>query len=81
MAIIAVSNTLTNVSSLLREEGYEVIPFSQEDLQTDVDAIVVSGENENMMGMMEVSQQVPVLNAEGMSAEQVAQSLKNRLQS
>lgn len=46
-----------------------------------MDAIVLSGENENMMGMMETDLKVPVLNAEGMTAEEVAEFLMSRLKS
>ncbi|MBE3554643.1 MAG: YkuS family protein [Thermicanus sp.] len=80
MAKVAVSNTLTNVSRLLREQGFEVLPFTRGELNGRYDAVVLSGENENMMGMSERMANIPVVNADGMTAEQVVEALKNRLQ-
>jgi hypothetical protein len=76
---IAVSNTLTNVSDYLKDQGLDVVQMSQSVPQGQFDAIVLSGENETMMGMMDIQQECPVINAEGMTAEEVYQELKSRV--
>lgn len=80
MPRVAVSGSLTNVSDYLREHGYEVVSIQgQQENLGQVDALVISGENENMMGMMDVQADCPVINAEGMSAEQVYRELMRRI--
>lgn len=78
MTRIAVSETLSNISQYLTDQGYEVIPFNQGIPDHQIAAAVLSGENENMMGMMEEGK-FPIINAEGLTAEEVIQQLQNRI--
>lgn len=79
MAKVAVSNTLSNVSQLLSNNGYDVIPFQQVIPQEKCDAVILSGESENMMGIMDIEMDCPVINAGGMTAEEVLEQLQNRI--
>ncbi len=68
--IIAVEQNLTNVIDLLETEGYEVVSLDQSNLD-EVDAVVVSGADINLMNIQETLTEVPVISAAGKSAEEV----------
>ena len=74
--IIAVEGDLTNVSQALEEDDYSPVNLRQADLDS-VDAVIISGENKNAMGVMNTITDVPVIDAGGKTAEEV----KNRLSS
>ncbi|HWQ62065.1 MAG TPA: YkuS family protein [Negativicutes bacterium] len=68
--IIAVEQHLTNVIDLLETEGYEVVALDQSNLD-EVDAVVVSGADINLMNIQDTLTEVPVISAAGKSAEEV----------
>ncbi len=75
---IAVSETLSNVSQYLSDQGYDVITFNQTIPNEQIDAAILSGENENMLGMMEEGK-FPIINAEGLTATEVFEQLQKRI--
>lgn len=75
---IAVSETLSNISQYLMNQGYDVITFNQNIPNQQIDAAILSGENENLMGMMEEGK-FPIINAEGLTADEIIQQLQNRI--
>lgn len=79
MTRIAVSETLTNVSQYLSEQGYDIVSFTQSIPDSGVAAAVFSGENENIMGIMEEGK-FPIILANGLTAEEVFQQLQDRIQ-
>ncbi|WP_199616679.1 YkuS family protein [Paenibacillus alkalitolerans] len=69
MARVAVENSLNNVKDALRNNGHEVM-----DLSGGLDACdccVISGEDKNMMGMADRATMASVINAQGMTADEV----------
>lgn len=76
---IAVEQSLTNVSDALRNKGYEVVPLSNESDVQGVDCCVVTGIDSNVMGMQTISTEVPVIEASGLSAEEICQMVENKL--
>jgi Uncharacterised protein family (UPF0180) len=81
MAKIGVEQSLTNVSDALRSKGHEVVELRQEQDANGCDCCVITGEDQNVMGIQNVVTQGSVLNAHGMSAEEVCQAVESRLQS
>lgn len=69
MPRIAVAEELDHIADMLRNNGYTVVQLGNE--QKDIDAIVISGIDKNMMGMQDTESGIPVINAEGQTAEQV----------
>ncbi len=67
--IIAVEQNLSNVVELLETEGYEVVALDNTDLGS-VDAIVVSGADNNLMNIQDTLTEVPVISAAGKTAEE-----------
>lgn len=72
---IAMESTLGNLRDYLTEKGYEIVqldPHTQTGIELkNCDAIVVSGQDENMTGMTTVKTEAPVIDTRGMTPEQV----------
>lgn len=80
MAKIGVEETLDQVAQALRERGYEVVTLHNEKDAKDCDCCVVSGQDVNVMGIQDVETEGSVIDARGMSAEQVCEEIEQRLQ-
>ncbi|MDI6707187.1 MAG: YkuS family protein [Bacillota bacterium] len=74
---IGVEDTLGQVKQYLTEKGYEV--KSLRDNPKSYDAIVVSGQDEDFMGIQDTMTKVPVIDARGLTSEQVYDRLKMSL--
>lgn len=72
---IAVESGLENVSQALRTAGYQVVNLEQGHL-SNVQCIVVSGGDENMLGIQTTETKAPVINAEGLSAQEIVERVK-----
>ncbi|WP_026695021.1 YkuS family protein [Peribacillus kribbensis] len=79
MARIGVEESLTNVSEALRSRGHEVVELKQESDAQNCDACVVTGLDSNMMGISDTSIQGSVIEANGLSAEEVCSHVEDRL--
>lgn len=77
---VAVENTLGNMKQYLDEKGYEVVqldPHTQSGIEMkNCDAIIIGGTDENLMGMETIKTEAPVIDARGMSPEQVLNRLE-----
>ncbi|MDQ0338016.1 hypothetical protein J2S00_000799 [Caldalkalibacillus uzonensis] len=78
MAKIAVEDSLGNVKQILQENGHEVVSLNGGNVP-DCDCCVVSGQDDNVMGMEELATEVSVINAEGLTAEEVLSAVSERL--
>lgn len=72
---IAVELGLENVSQALKTAGYQVVNFEQGKLQ-NVQCVVVSGGDENMMGIQTTNTKAPVISAQGLSPQEIVQRVK-----
>jgi galactitol-specific phosphotransferase system IIB component len=80
MKKIAVEQSLENVKNYLRNQGYDVTDIeSTQSNANNFDAIVVSGQNSNFLGMHDTNTKASVINAKGMSVEDIHKELNNRL--
>lgn len=80
MAKIGVEQSLTNVSEELRDKGFNVVTLKEESDAKNCDVCVITGQDENVMGIQNVVSQGSILNASGLSAEEVCQEVENRIQ-
>jgi hypothetical protein len=62
----------------LQSGGFQTVGLEDSSLN-DVSAIVVSGQDKNFLGMQDTSRKIPVINAEGLSAEDVVHQVKNHI--
>lgn len=81
---IAVENTLGNVRDYLTEKGFEVVqldPHTQTGIEMkNCDALVIAGTDENLMDMANIKSEAPVIDARGMSEEQILNRLEQTLE-
>ncbi|OCL27358.1 hypothetical protein U472_07820 [Orenia metallireducens] len=75
---IAVEGSLSNIKEALKKDGFEVADLNNNTMQ-NVDAIVVTGADNNMMNMSNIQSKAQIINAKGLSAEEVKSELKDRL--
>lgn len=70
---IAVEDNLTPVRDLLTEKGYDVVGM---DSLGSVSCVVVTGGGNNFMGIQNTLTEVPVINAEGRTAEEIVSEIE-----
>ncbi|MDP4163271.1 MAG: YkuS family protein [Bacillota bacterium] len=80
MAKIGVEQSLTNIQQALREKGHDVVELKQEADAKDCEFCVVSGIDSNVMGMQDSTTNASVIEANGLSADEVCQQVENKLQ-
>lgn len=80
---IAVEHNLTPVMDYLSEKGYKVegIDFSSEYSKNidKYDALIVTGMNKDFLGVQDIISEIPVIDAKGLTAEQVYNQLTSSL--
>ncbi|WP_339163390.1 YkuS family protein [Siminovitchia sp. FSL W7-1587] len=79
MMRIGVEEGLTNVTEALQQKGYEVVSLSNATDLDECDCCVVTGMDSNIMGMQTTTTKVPVIEASGLSAEEVCKEVENKL--
>ncbi|PYZ93311.1 hypothetical protein CR194_08945 [Salipaludibacillus keqinensis] len=81
MARIGVEAALTDVEEALQAQGHEVVALQNEEDASGCDCCVVSGQQENMMGMADTTTDGAVISAQGLTADEVCQRVDQSLQS
>ncbi|KQL49139.1 YkuS family protein [Brevibacillus choshinensis] len=78
MARVAVEQSLSQISKMLRDNGYDVVDLGN--WQQVVDAIVITGQDINVLGdQNKTITGAPIINAEGMTANEVFHEVHVRL--
>jgi ribosome biogenesis protein Tsr3 len=78
MPRVAVEDSLSHVSKMLRDNGYEVVELGN--WQNTIDAVVINGLDENILSdQSKTITGAPVINASGMTAEEVFRAVHERL--
>jgi hypothetical protein len=77
MARIGVEETLTQVREMLTEMGHEVIELRSEEDARNCDYCIISGQDNNVMGMQDVITDGKVITAQGYNAEEITQIVNN----
>ncbi|MGM0846169.1 MAG: YkuS family protein [Bacillota bacterium] len=76
---IGVEESLQNVVQALREKGHDVVELKQESDAQDCDCCVLTGLDSNVMGIANVVTQGSVIEANGLSADEVCQQVESKL--
>ncbi|MEW9051062.1 MAG: YkuS family protein [Neobacillus sp.] len=79
MAKVGVEQSLTNIQEALREKGYDVVALQQESDAQNCDCCVITGLDSNVMGMSDTFTKGSVIEANGLSADEVCQQVESRL--
>jgi hypothetical protein len=78
MPRVAVEGSLTHIRNMLRDNGYDVVDLGN--WQQMVDAVVITGQDVNVLNDQSKSiTGAPVINAEGMTADEVFHAVHVRL--
>jgi hypothetical protein len=80
MSRIGVEESLQNVVQALREKGHDVVELKQESDAQNCDCCVLTGLDSNVMGIANVVTQGSVIEADGLSADEVCQRVESKLQ-
>jgi hypothetical protein len=76
---VAVEANLSNVREYLSQQGYDCCDLHAQNLNgQDLAAIVISGADQNVMGISDTTTKAPVINAHGLRPEEVAQRIQNQ---
>ncbi|AOY76646.1 YkuS family protein [Clostridium formicaceticum] len=75
---IAIEDGLADVRNYLQEKGYEVEGLKNDNLNK-YDAIIIAGQDSNVLGMENAVTKSPIISARGQSAEEVYQQLQSRI--
>ncbi|PTY83938.1 YkuS family protein [Heyndrickxia sporothermodurans] len=79
MTKIGVEQSLTNVSEALRQKGYEVVELKNEQDAKGCDCCVVTGGDNNVMGIQDVIIEGSVIDATGLSADEICHNVESKL--
>lgn len=82
---IAIEPTLSNVGEYLSSKGYQVenVNYGMDNIKLDPNqyaAVIISGQNKDFLGMQDTLTKSVVLNAEGMSPQEIYNELQKRIQ-
>lgn len=76
---VAVESSLSNVSNYLKSKGYDVYNLTSQNNMNNYDAIVVTGQDKNFLGMEDTSTKSVVIDARGKTPEEICNTLDNSL--
>ncbi|MDM5334280.1 YkuS family protein [Ureibacillus composti] len=77
--IIGVEQSLSNVEQALQAKGYEVKQLRSEQDAKNCDCCVITGQDENVMGISNIVTEGSVINAHGLSADEVCERVEKLL--
>ena len=79
MQRIGVEGSLTNISDALRAKGYDVVELNGGSNAQNCDCCVVTGLDSNMMGMQDAQTRGSVIEASGLSADEVIKQIESKM--
>ncbi|MDM5297727.1 YkuS family protein [Bacillus pumilus] len=79
MTRIGVEPTLSDVEEQLKQKGYDVVRLDNEQQMEQCDCYVVTGLNSNMLGISDTETKASVIQASGMTADEICQEVEQRV--
>ena len=84
MKNIGIQKELSTIRDYLKNNGYNVYEVDTTNITSDItlksfDAVVVSGANDNLMGIDDTSTKMPVINADGLTPTDIEDQLNRAL--
>lgn len=77
MTKIGVEQSLSDIQQALREKGYDVVDLQNKSDAQSCDYCVVTGLDSNVMGIQDTSTQASVIDASGLTSDEVCQRIEN----
>ncbi|WP_062198027.1 YkuS family protein [Massilibacterium senegalense] len=78
MKKVCVEQSLSHIQDALKQEGYDVVEMQTETDAQGCDCCVISGFDENIMGIQNTVTKAPVINASGLSPQDVLNLVKTK---
>ncbi|NPV69986.1 MAG: YkuS family protein [Firmicutes bacterium] len=75
---MAVDDDLTNVRDALLRRGYDVVTLDQPGW-AEANAVVIKGMDRDFMDVQDVTTRAPVIDASGLTEEEIVQAIEDRL--
>jgi hypothetical protein len=79
MARIGVEGSLTDVREALQERGYDIVDLRSENDAEGCDCCVVTGQDSNVMGVSNTVTAGSVIEASGLTAEEICQQVESKV--
>ncbi|MDQ0229544.1 YkuS family protein [Metabacillus malikii] len=79
MPKIGVEQSLSDVTAALSQKGYDVVQLKNESDAQGCDCCVITGQDQNVMGITNAVTSGSVINASGLSAEEVCQRIESKV--
>lgn len=79
MQKIGVEDSLTNIQQALRDKGYNVVELNSGTSAQNCDCCIVNGLDTNIMGIQDVVSKGSVIEASGLSADEVIKQVENKM--
>lgn len=79
MPKIGVEQSLTDVQEALQQKGYDVVQLTNENDAKGCDCCVVTGIDNNVMGISNSVTAGSVIEASGLTADQICQQVESRI--
>ncbi|WP_026476177.1 YkuS family protein [Alkaliphilus transvaalensis] len=76
---VAIEHSLTDVKDYLQSKGFKVENLDHSRNLDAFDAVVVTGQDSNTMGIENAQTKTPIITARGLSAEAVYDQIESRL--
>lgn len=77
MVRIAVEESLSDIKQALQNNGHEVVSMTANNL-SNIQYLVITGQDNNIMGISEAATNASVINADGLTAEEVVEHIDRR---
>lgn len=79
MAKIGVEQSLTDVQQALQEKGYQIVQLKEENDAAGCDCCVITGQDRNVMGIQNAVTNGSVIQASGMTAEEICREVEQKV--
>jgi hypothetical protein len=73
---VAIEEDLTPFMRALERAGFEVVPLPEVEELEEVDAVVLSGQDDDLLGEEGVLVDAPVISVEGLTPEELVERLE-----
>jgi Holliday junction resolvase len=77
LARIAVEESLNNVKEALENNGHEVVRMEANNMD-NCQCCIISGQDKDVMGVENAETQASVINADGLTAEEIVKQVNQR---
>lgn len=79
MPKIGVEQSLSDVSAALQQKGYDVVQLTNESDAKGCDCCVITGQDANVMGISNAVTAGSVIEASGLSADEICQQVDSKI--